>query len=265
METIYPLIFNESLTDAQLAEKECGDGIYVSINRFSTFMNDDNEELVTLAVKKGGVEITTHICGTHGGDSEAVYAPSWICQMLGATGGEYIELNRVYPVTGNTITIKPHTSAYTQLEDPAAELRNAFERYSCIQAGIDIPLLVGGETLIVSVIDNGFGEPICIRGIELSVEIATALDEEAATALAEEEARVATAAALAEEEALAATALAAKVVDTRFPGKGRRLCDGAVTFDNGVTVSPPAESSCCSGSANTVADTRFPGISRRLG
>jgi len=243
METLFPLCFNDALTEGQLYEKECGDGVYVSPARFATFMSDDNEDMVTLSIKKGGLEISVHIIGTHTGEGETVYAPSWICQLLSADPGDFVELNRIYPVTGNTITIKPHTSAYEQLEDPAAELRNAFERYSCIHAGIDIPLLVAGEVLIVSVIDNGFGEPINIRGIELSVEIATPLDKEAeleaerigeeiAAAQAAEEAK--RAAAAAEEAQVAAAAAAAKAaIDKRFPGVGRRLCDGAPFTTNG--------------------------------
>lgn len=243
METLFPLCFNDALTEGQLYEKECGDGIYVSPARFTTFMSDDDVEMVTLSIKKGGMEISAHIIGTHTGDSEAVYAPSWICQILSTDPGDFIELVRIYPVTGNTITIKPHTSAYEQLEDPAAELRNAFERYSCIHAGIDIPLLVAGELLTVSVIDNGFGEPINIRGVELSVEIATALDKEAeleAERIREEIAAAAAAAAAAEEAkraAEAATAAAAKAaIDKRFPGVGRRLCDGAPCTSNGPLV-----------------------------
>ena len=237
METIYPLIFHEALTDAQLLEKECGDGIYVSMDRFSTFMNAEGSELVTLAIKKGALQRFCHIIGTHSEGPDCVYAPSWICQQLGATGGEFIELVRVHPVTGNTITIKPHTSGYNDLDDPAAELRNAFERYSCIEAGLDIPLYVGGETLIVSVIDNGVGEPICIRGIELSVEIATPLDQEAAVAAAEAKRQEeALAEVKRQEEALAEAKRQeeASALNKRFPGRGRRLGDGATTYINWV-------------------------------
>ena len=247
METLFPLCFNDALTEGQLYEKECGDGVYVSPARFTTFMSDDDESMVTLSIKKGGLDISVHIIGTHTGDGEAVYAPSWICQLLSSDPGDFIELSRIYPVTGNTITIKPHTSSYEQLEDPAAELRNAFERYSCIHAGIDIPLLVAGEVLIVSVIDNGFGEPINIRGIELSVEIATPLDKEAELeaerireeiAAAEAAEEVAREAKRAVEEAAVAAATAAAAaakaaLDKRFPGVGRRLCDGAPCTTNG--------------------------------
>jgi len=234
METIFPLCFNEGLTEDQLFTNECGDGIYVSPTRFTTFMSNDDEDMVTISIKRGGIEISSHIIGTHTGDAEAVYAPSWICQLLSADPGDFIELGRIYPITGNTITIKPHTSAYEQLDDPAAELRNAFERYSCIHSGIDIPLLVAGQILTVTIIDNGFGEPINIRGIELSVEIATPLDKEAEleaerirqeiqAAEAAEKAKLD----LLEAEKAAAAALEKAAIDKRFPGKGRRICDGA--------------------------------------
>jgi hypothetical protein len=196
-----------------------------------------------------------------------VYVPSWICQLLSADPGDFIELERIYPVTGSTITIKPHTSSYEQLEDPAAELRNAFERYSCIHAGIDIPLLVSDQILTVSVIDNGFGEPINIRGIELSVEIATPLDKEAEVeaerirqeiAAAEEEA-AAVAAAKAEEEAAAQAKAAEAIVDKRFPGIGRRLCDGAPFTSSGPLITSTVEPA-----TNKIHDNRFPGQGQKF-
>lgn len=179
METLYPLCFHKELSEEQAFIQECGDGIYVSSDRFRTFMDSDDSECVILLIKRGDKSITTHIVGTHSDTNEVVYAPLWICEFLGITGGEVVELQRVFPLVGNTITIKPHTSNYTLLEDPATELRNAFERYSCINSGIDIPLLVNGEVLTVSVIDNEYGEPVSIRGVELSLEIATPLDKEA--------------------------------------------------------------------------------------
>jgi uncharacterized protein YqkB len=179
METLYPLCFHEGLSEEQAFIQECSDGIYVSSDRFRTFMDSNDSDCVILTIKRGGKSITSHIVGTHSDTNETVYAPLWICELLGATGGEVVELQRVYPLAGNTITIKPHTSHYTLLDDPATELRNAFERYSCINSGIDIPLLVNGEVLTVSIIDNEYGEPVCIRGIELSLEIATPLDKEA--------------------------------------------------------------------------------------
>jgi len=187
MEPIFPISFLEDISEEQALIQECGDGIYISSDKFSVFMDSDHVDCVILSIKVGDKSITAHIIGTHNDINDSVYAPLWICKFLGVTGGEIVELQRVFPLIGNTITIKPHTSSYTLLEDPATELRNAFERYSCINPGIDIPLLVNGELLTVSIIDTEYGEPVCIRGIELSLEIATPLDKEAEV----EEARIA--------------------------------------------------------------------------
>lgn len=243
METLYPLLFNETLTDDVINAGECGDGIYVSENRFRLFMGNgadaEAEALVVISIKCGDRSVNTFIKGTHTEAPECVFAPSWICNVLVCSGGETVELGRAYPSIGSKITIKPHTSGYSLLEDPVSELRNAFENYSCLSAGIDIPLTVAGETLVVSIIDVGSEGPICIRGVELEVEIETPLDKEA------EEAAIASAAAADEEQARLAKAAEAaaahnrflkeecdrkaRELDTkRFPGVGRRL-DGKNT------------------------------------
>ena len=204
-------------------------------------MTDDDETLIILAIKRGGRSINTFIRGTHTDADESVYAPSWVCQALGVEVGEPVELERALPGIGSTITIKPHTSAYSLLEDPVSELRNAFENYSCLSDGIDIPLMVAGELLIVSIIDVGSVGPICIRGLELEVKIETPLDKEAeergaeaAAAIAEEtaEAMAEAVRALAKAEEVAAAnkfihdeaaRKAAEIDKKRFPGLGRRL------------------------------------------
>jgi hypothetical protein len=244
METLYPLLFNESLTDDIINTGECGDGIYVSENRFRLFMGGmgggpDEAALVVISIKCGGRSVNTFIKGTHTEAQECVFAPSWICNILDCNGGETVELDRAYPSIGNKITIKPHTSAYALLDDPVSELRNAFENYCCLSAGVDIPLNVGGETLVVSIIDVGSEEPICIRGVELEVMIETPLDKEAEElAAAEMEMERQRTAALAEATAAIdahnrflkeESDRKAKELDAkRFPGVGRRL-DGKNT------------------------------------
>jgi len=238
METLYPLLFNEALTDDIINTGECGDGIYVSENRFRLFMEGgattDEEALTVIAVKCGGRSVNTFIKGTHTEAPECVFAPSWICNILGCNGGETIELGRSYPSIGSKITIKPHTSGYSLLDDPVSELRNAFENYSCLSAGLDIPLNVAGETLVVSILDVGTEGPICIRGVELEVEIETPLDKEMEELMAAEKAEMEMArrkemeiAAAVEEHNRFLKEEAdrkAKELDAkRFPGVGRRL------------------------------------------
>ena len=235
METLYPLCFNETLLESQIQQYECSDSIYVSNNRFSLFMTDGDEALIVLSIKCGTRTVFSTIRGTHTGADDIVYAPSWICQLLGADCGDTVELEQVHPNLGSTITIKPHTSQYSLLEDPVSELRNAFENYSCLCSGVDIPLLVAGQVVVVSILETHSSAPICIRGVELEVKIETPLDKEA-----EEAAAVAEAAAKAEAAEAEARASSNTFDDgptnicddflipivsssSKFPGRGYRL------------------------------------------
>jgi hypothetical protein len=221
MELLFPLCFNDSLTELQIDSYECSDGIYVSNSRFRLFMTDGDDSLIVLSVKRGDNFVYSYIRGTHSGLDEAVYGPSWMCQVLGVDSGDAVELERVHPNLGSSITIKPHTSRYSLLEDPVSELRNAFENYACLTYGVDIPLMVAGELLTVSIIETGSETPVCIRGIELEVKIETPLDREAEEASAEAEA----AAAKVEQrqEDFANMFDVPIVADNRFPGRGYRL------------------------------------------
>ena len=106
-----------------------------------------------------------------------VFMPAWMCQYLGADCGDSVSMSRYSDYRmGMNIRIQPHTSAYATLEDPVAALRDAFESYTVLQSGVDIPLNVAGELLTVSIIDTHNVGPICIRGVELSVEIDRPLD-----------------------------------------------------------------------------------------
>ena len=216
MEILYPLCFNDSLTETQIEAYECSDGIYLSNSRFRLFMNDaDDDALIILALKKDSKSVYSYIRGTHNGLDEAVYCPSWMCQILGTDDGSTVELERVHPNLGASITIKPHTSQYSLLEDPVSELRNAFENYACLTFGVDIPLMVAGELLFVSIIETGSENPICIRGVELEVKIETPLDKE------EEEAH--TSITTSKDTDYAEMLIPPPVIDNRFPGRGYRL------------------------------------------
>jgi len=228
--TIYPLCFNEHIFESEIESRETSDGVYLSIGRFGAFMRDDDDTVVVLQLTCGDRTIYAHICGSHGDDEGIIYAPSWMCALLRCTGGEEIELKQCNPSLGTKITIQPHTSGYATLEDPVAALRDAFENYTCLMSGIDIPLTVGGANLIVSIVDTGMEGPVCIRGVELEVEIQTPLD-------APEPPAFEPAAPAPEPPAVEPVALneqmlpgsfnslwvPAAPVDKRFPGVGRRL------------------------------------------
>ena len=203
--TLYPLCFYDSLFERDLDKFECSDGIYVSQAKFSSFM-EDNDELVVLGLECNGLRSYAHIRGVHGGESDMVFAPNWMCSRLACEGGESIEVERFKPSIGLRIKIQPFTSGYASLPDPVGALRDAFENYTTLISGYEIPLFIDGQRLIVNILDTQIEGPICIRGQEIEVEIERPLDQP--------------------EPVVEPVVEPVPVVeDKRFPGRGRRLCD----------------------------------------
>jgi hypothetical protein len=173
----YPLCFHNTILEAELINQECSDGIYLSTEMFRYFNRVDSDELVIIKLTKDNKTAYGHIIGTHMDDSASVYIPPWMCQFLDADCGDPIQVTQYKDCRiGLNIRIQPHESFYATLEDPSAALRDAFEHYTVIQASSEIPLLVNGRQLIVSIIDTDSMGPICIRGMELTVNIDTPLD-----------------------------------------------------------------------------------------
>ena len=178
LKTVLPICFNVELSEADISNCETSNGIYISGSVFSHFMTDANDEFIALELKHNNHSAYCHITGIHSADTNVIFAPGWICNMLCADNEETISITRVYPSIGTKITIKPQNSYYTELDDPVEALRNAFESYSCLMSGIEIPLSVGGKLLNVAINDVSNEGPICIRGVELEVEIAEDLEHD---------------------------------------------------------------------------------------
>lgn len=173
----YPLCFHNTLLESEIDQRECSDGIYLSNDRFRYFNNTDSEELVIIKITKGGRSTYANIIGVHSEDRNMVFMPAWMCSYLGADCGDEVNMSKLGDYRmGMNIRIQPHTSGYASLDDPVSALRDAFENYTVLQSGIDIPLQVAGSLLIVSIIDTHNTGPVCIRGVELSVEIDRPLD-----------------------------------------------------------------------------------------
>lgn len=220
---MWPLFYNEELLDSESQLAETGNGVYISKTGFADFMPDNTDEFVAIELSFNNKSAFCHIIGTHNGDDEALFAPGWMCNSIGCSGGEDVQIKRVYPSIGTKITIKPQNTRYTEGEDPVEALRNAFESYSCLISGIEIPLLVNGQILNVAILDTVVDGPICIRGVELEVEIA--VDPDAISSNIIEEPIVPIQ--VVEEPIDFSSMLPIPVVqDNRFPGTGRVLGGG---------------------------------------
>jgi len=211
--TIYPTCYHDTLNDFEMERHECSDGIYVSVEEFGALMADNDEMIVYRLSRADGGEAYVHVCGVHHGERYMIIAPSWATGLLGC--GELVTMERAYPGIGSRIKIRPQSTEYTEADDPVEVLQRAFEAYSCITPGTELPLMVDGRRLIVEVLDTNGGGPICIRGVELEVEI----QGEAETAPA----AAAAAAAAATPDDFDEPMFATSVSDPRFPGVGRRL------------------------------------------
>jgi hypothetical protein len=220
----FPLCFHTTLSEEQLNEQECSDGIYVSSDRFQFFNMNDSEDLVIIKISNGTRSTYAQIVGFHNDGSDKFYMPPWMFQQLDVDCDDNVVLERFTDVSiGIHIKIKPHSSSYATLDDPVSELRNAFEKYIVLQSNTVIPLFVNGTRLDVSILDTHRDGPICIRGTELVVELDTPLDvaAEAATVTA------VTTEAVTEnkiddddDESFDQMFTMPTKVDTRFPGKG---------------------------------------------
>ena len=208
----FPLCFHDMISEEQLNEQECSDGIYVSSDRFQFFNMNDSEDLVIIKISNGTRSTYAQIVGFHNDGSDKFYMPSWMLQQLDVDCDDNVVLERFTDVSiGIHIKIKPHSSAYATLDDPVSELRNAFEKYIVLQSNTVIPLFVNGARLEVSILDTHRDGPICIRGTELVVELDTPLD-----AKATEEAKATENKIDIDEQMFTMPTK----VDTRFPGKG---------------------------------------------
>jgi len=173
MTVLWPVCFNEELLESEVQQCETGNGIYISKDEFSNYMSEETGEFIALELKFNNISAYCHIIGTHNIDSEMIFAPGWVCNLLGANSGEVVSVQRAYPSMGTKITIKPKNTNYSKSADPVEALRNAFESYSCLVSGIEIPMMVNGEILDVAILHTSVVGPICIRGVELEVEIAS--------------------------------------------------------------------------------------------
>ena len=237
--SIYPLCYHDSLFDDEMDRRECGDGVYVSTSSFRRLMNNDNEDMMVFRITCGDREVFCHICGTHNGPDDAVYVPMWGCNVLGCYGEETVQIERAHPSIGLKIKIKPHETRYADKDDPVAVLRDAFENYACLTSGADIPLMIDGEQLVVSVLETTPAGPICIRGVELEVEIEGEPTVPAPTTALEPE-----------TVPMESVDFTTAMLPTRIPANKRQRTNDMVEPPNNVSYSD---------------DPRFPGPGYRLG
>jgi hypothetical protein len=192
---VLPFAFHTSLTESTesvIHEYECGDKIWVHMEQFESIMGHNSSgELIVLELRSlydCGFPIAVSIGGFHSEtDKNIVYAPCWIVDHLGmmehCTEEDKtlceVSLKRIMPSPCSKITIQPFITKLSTFDDPEKALQNALEKYTCVYANSTINLLMPDNSILkCSLYDcvPNKDEPLCIRDIELVVNLLPAKD-----------------------------------------------------------------------------------------
>jgi len=174
--TILPFCYHPSLE--LTPELEASNGFYIHSKYFDTLGEGAAGELLLYELKTPlGTLVGTPI-GPHIDGETILYIPDWMWTQLHTEDG-FCMLERCYPSMASLIALEPHTSELLKCKDPRTALSNALERYSCIQKGKSYPLQLEDLptlwiTIPVTIPDTK--DPLCIRGIELSIDMLPARD-----------------------------------------------------------------------------------------
>lgn len=175
---VQPIFYLEHLTDDEIAKHECSDRIWLPKNEFDHWARQTQPGVLSVIGLTNSVEQMVVGAPFSSHDvPNTIYVPYWMFQRLDADQTT-IHITHVEPGLCTQITMQPYTSEHLRAEDPLEALRDAFENYSCIQAGFTIPLWVGGVALQVdinSTLPAGV-EPLCIRNGTLDLELLRPLD-----------------------------------------------------------------------------------------
>ena len=175
--TILPFCYHPSLE--LTPELEASNGFYIHSKYFGTVVGEGSAgDLLLYELKTPlGTLVGTPI-GPHSDGETILYIPDWMWNQLHTEDG-FCMLERCYPSMASLIALEPHTSDLLKCKDPRSALSNALERYSCIQKGKSYPLqLEDLPTLWITipVTVPKTTEPLCIRGVELNIDMLPARD-----------------------------------------------------------------------------------------
>jgi len=161
-------------------ELEASNGFYIHSKYFGSILGEGAAGELRLYELKTplGTLVGTPI-GPHSDGETILYIPDWMWNQLHTEDG-FCMLERCYPSMASLIALEPHTSDLLKCKDPRSALSNALERYSCIQKGKSYPLQLEDLpdllwiTIPVTVPETM--ESLCIRGVELAIDMLPARD-----------------------------------------------------------------------------------------
>jgi hypothetical protein len=177
--SVQSLLFLDTLTEEDIQRHMCSDRIWLPRHDFELYLSQQEAGAVLVLRLTNGVGQT--VVGTpfgyHHDRNNAIYVPQWMLEML-EYETENVRIDVCTPSLCSRIRIVPFTSEHLVAEDPQIYFRDGFEAYTCIQRGLVVPLFSDGKSVTVSVDDviPNTDEPLCIRDVELELDLARPLD-----------------------------------------------------------------------------------------
>jgi hypothetical protein len=172
---VLPLFYLENLTDEEIEEHECSDRIWLNKTEFELWLSEPG--VVSLLELKNSMDqkVVGAVYSIHNSEEQdVVYIPNWMYKQLELD--DIVEVSRFVPSLCSGLTLQPKTSDHLILEDPELMLRNAFENYSCLTTGQEIPLWIG-YTFYVTIAElKPTQGTLCIRNCELELDLLPPLD-----------------------------------------------------------------------------------------
>lgn len=190
---LIPLCYCPTLSEEEIYRHECSDRIWVPQHVFERWLLAEDVGSVVIVSVEG---VPACMYAPHGGPSNVIYAPMWMCEELGtlvteddadAAEDHYITLERLQPAMCTFLKVQPHTSAHLPAivggaggdEMPEDTLSRAFEEYTCLREGHTMMLhLPCGNRMFVTVAEalpQAQG-PLCIRNTEIAMDLLEPLD-----------------------------------------------------------------------------------------
>ena len=123
------------------------------------------------------LERSTH-CGVMEFSAEegVCYLPYWMMQDLLLESGSIIDVLNVTIPKGNFVKLQPHTTAFTQLNNPRVVLERALRSFSCLTTGETIAIQHGEQQFYLDVVEVKPGRAISIIETDVNVDFAPPKD-----------------------------------------------------------------------------------------
>ena len=123
------------------------------------------------------LERSTH-CGVMEFSAEegVCYLPYWMMQSLLLESGHIVDVLNVTIPKGSFVKLQPHTTAFTQLDNPRVVLERALRSFSCLTQGDTIAIQHGEQQFYLDVVEVKPGRAISIIETDVNVDFAPPKD-----------------------------------------------------------------------------------------